>query len=1019
MKSKLLCVIVAGGFVLYGCGGSTKKKTHDDNLPPAESAADVTGDQAVALGAAAAQEIMNTMTSSDSDATNGGKELNELVPQMAEAAKKAPPVEAGIDANGGGVAGALVLGTGIHRQAMTNSDSIGPSTRPDGNDGWYYWEYSWDGNTWRTWMKCGSGTNLSQGWPAPGETEWWYGWTGEEGYSFGYKYWSHYELLSGTHTAGTYQMEVTAGAWNGSWSKGQYDWTNTQTAERDYLSWNSWQSHWINESGAAQENYGTFATDTLSLPGGGWSSKYAWYLGAGTTVDPLLEEAPACPGSDWAQDTSGVGLVYFGEGSSEWSDGGWSSKYCSYRYDCSTQCYEYSRPLFSWDDGCVRSLSVFEGDYQNADESAAKAIWTVTSKFDTGAYIASPVKYNSAVAGAAAAERGGGSLSSETTYTVVLKTIDGTTVKQTLTGGAGAVALSLSGDSCGGQLTTVAMTPTAEEIVVGDTVDFYALALDNYANPIPVMLTWATDDAAIATVSRRGVATGVAAGAAKITASYGDQSATADLTVHPATDLPAAPQNVTAVAGNNKLTIGWSHSSGATSYTLYWLAGSTVSTATGQPIAITQASANAYTHVLTGLTNGTAYAVVLTASNALGEGAPSSVVTGTPVADSAKVFGAAVQVNDSPMTPSPQMGEGAVALLDGKPVVMWGDAAYDVFIDSYGADGADGFSTDEVAFSDDKYQATPRLFIGPDAREYVIYTNTNGDSSVYSKAPTGSTFSLSGTGSFLGNTTVCGVAMSVGDGNAVTFYVVYMNRQQTLSLTRSSDGGETWLATPVALTNGPTSCYGVSLAASGASIYLAWPLSSNIKVGTMDVNAAIAASDGTVTEVAFPATNGIGTYVNVPNTSVAVNNGVVAACWSVGEQNAGVYCNRSGTGITAFAATPTAVFTPSTTTTTTTSCSGASVRLGDTGGMHVVFETSTSDNTAYTTTTAINYTFSLDGAAFLASPTVVWDSGALQGDVSTSNPFVAWHGGRLAIVWYQGTYAAQAFSYTIRAALGQ
>ena len=75
--------------------------------------------------------------------------------------------------------------------------------------------------------------------------------------------------------------------------------------------------------------------------------------------------------------------------------------------------------------------------------------------------------------------------------------------------------------------------------------------------------------------------------------------------------MPAAPTNVTATAGNGQVTLGWSASTGATSYNVKR------STTSGGPYTtIASPTTTGYTN--SGLTNGTTYFYVVTAVNASG-----------------------------------------------------------------------------------------------------------------------------------------------------------------------------------------------------------------------------------------------------------------------------------------------------------------------------------------------------------------------------------------------------------------
>ncbi len=92
------------------------------------------------------------------------------------------------------------------------------------------------------------------------------------------------------------------------------------------------------------------------------------------------------------------------------------------------------------------------------------------------------------------------------------------------------------------------------------------------------------------------------------------------------TTAPSAPTGVSASAGDTQIIIGWNAVSGATSYNIYWSTTPGVTTATGTRIT---GSANPYIH--SALVNGTAYYYIVTAVNSVGESAPSSQVSATPM----------------------------------------------------------------------------------------------------------------------------------------------------------------------------------------------------------------------------------------------------------------------------------------------------------------------------------------------------------------------------------------------------
>jgi DNA-binding beta-propeller fold protein YncE len=96
----------------------------------------------------------------------------------------------------------------------------------------------------------------------------------------------------------------------------------------------------------------------------------------------------------------------------------------------------------------------------------------------------------------------------------------------------------------------VKLTPAKPTIVIGETQPFILSA--TYADLTtqqisPTSVTWSSDDMAIATVNKEGVATGVAAGMAEISGSYKGNNASTLLTV------TVAPSVVIAVRGSSRV----------------------------------------------------------------------------------------------------------------------------------------------------------------------------------------------------------------------------------------------------------------------------------------------------------------------------------------------------------------------------------------------------------------------------------------------------------------------------------
>lgn len=89
-------------------------------------------------------------------------------------------------------------------------------------------------------------------------------------------------------------------------------------------------------------------------------------------------------------------------------------------------------------------------------------------------------------------------------------------------------------------------------------------------------------------------------------------------------DVPAAPAGLTATAGNAKVELSWTASSGATSYNVKR------ATTSGGPYTTVAAGVTATSYTNTGLANGTTYYYVVSAVNSAGESANSAQVAATP-----------------------------------------------------------------------------------------------------------------------------------------------------------------------------------------------------------------------------------------------------------------------------------------------------------------------------------------------------------------------------------------------------
>ncbi|QKS46493.1 fibronectin type III domain-containing protein [Paenibacillus cellulosilyticus] len=103
-----------------------------------------------------------------------------------------------------------------------------------------------------------------------------------------------------------------------------------------------------------------------------------------------------------------------------------------------------------------------------------------------------------------------------------------------------------------------------------------------------------------------------------------------------AMEAPAAPTGVTATAGNAQVTLTWSASADATSYTVKR------ALVSGGPYTDV-ATVTTTSYVNTGLTNGTTYYYVVSASNSMGSSANSSQASAAPTSGSSTTGGLIVQ----------------------------------------------------------------------------------------------------------------------------------------------------------------------------------------------------------------------------------------------------------------------------------------------------------------------------------------------------------------------------------------
>ena len=136
-------------------------------------------------------------------------------------------------------------------------------------------------------------------------------------------------------------------------------------------------------------------------------------------------------------------------------------------------------------------------------------------------------------------------------------TVSGSGLVTGLQNGTATITATSSGLSASALITVqqepgaVTVTPSSESLFEGATLQLAASVADANANAMPgATVSWATSDAAAATVSDAGLVTGVAVGPATITATSGSASGTASLTILAKPDPlePAADADLTITA---------------------------------------------------------------------------------------------------------------------------------------------------------------------------------------------------------------------------------------------------------------------------------------------------------------------------------------------------------------------------------------------------------------------------------------------------------------------------------------
>ena len=146
--------------------------------------------------------------------------------------------------------------------------------------------------------------------------------------------------------------------------------------------------------------------------------------------------------------------------------------------------------------------------------------------------------------------------------------------------------------------------------------------------------------------------------------------------------VPGMPRNVTATAGDGKITLSWTapRSDGGAAITGYEII---VDGGTQIPVGVVTS------YVLTGLTNGTTYSITIAAVNSEGRGAASARVTATPVAPG-------IPPNPQNPTPNPQPD----------PIVRPFD---DVYVDDWYDDDATYVWENDLMFGTENRIFSPKM----------------------------------------------------------------------------------------------------------------------------------------------------------------------------------------------------------------------------------------------------------------------------------------------------------------------
>ena len=177
---------------------------------------------------------------------------------------------------------------------------------------------------------------------------------------------------------------------------------------------------------------------------------------------------------------------------------------------------------------------------------------------------------------------------------------------------------------------------------------------------------------------------------------------------------PLAPLNIHADAGSGQITVSWDASDGATAYNLYYGTNASVSQSSGTKLTGVNSP-----RVVTPLTSGTTYYVIVTAVNAVGESADSFHASATPSASPPPAAPTNLQAALSPTDPT-------------KVVLTWntsaGATSYNLYYgSSWGVTKATGTAVNNV--TSPYTMSTPPLTLNSATFFVATAVNASGQSS--------------------------------------------------------------------------------------------------------------------------------------------------------------------------------------------------------------------------------------------------------------------------------------------------